>query len=194
MQLWIFLFHLNLKKKRRKSNTETREIIPLLKVSLIILWFVCLGPFLQDILLINVVIEQMICDTDPELGGAVQLMGLLRTLIDPENMLATANVRKYKGVKILYCLSKMKNLIFSITVVVVRGFKKKKKTFSFFVCVVCGLILILNKLKNKLKFPLTFDNKMFVCVALCKYLLNQAVPCSVIQHSLCSWIPNCTCV
>lgn len=35
----------------------------------------------------------MICDTDPELGGAVQLMGLLRTLIDPENMLATTNVR-----------------------------------------------------------------------------------------------------
>lgn len=52
------------------------------------------GIFLQDILLINVVIEQMICDTDPELGGAVQLMGLLRTLIDPENMLATANVRR----------------------------------------------------------------------------------------------------
>ncbi|XP_054842689.1 serine/threonine-protein phosphatase 4 regulatory subunit 3B isoform X2 [Eublepharis macularius] len=51
----------------------------------------------DDILLINVVIEQMICDTDPELGGAVQLMGLLRTLIDPENMLATANVRKWKG-------------------------------------------------------------------------------------------------
>ncbi|XP_069787587.1 serine/threonine-protein phosphatase 4 regulatory subunit 3B-like isoform X2 [Narcine bancroftii] len=45
----------------------------------------------DDILLINVIIEQMICDTDPELGGAVQLMGLLRTLIDPENMLATAN-------------------------------------------------------------------------------------------------------
>lgn len=78
----------------------------------------------------------MICDTDPELGGAVQLMGLLRTLIDPENMLATANVRKYKGVKILYCLSKMKNLIFSITVVVVRGFKKKKRHFLF-LCVCC---------------------------------------------------------
>lgn len=59
---------------------------------------VCLfGISLQDILLINVVIEQMICDTDPELGGAVQLMGLLRTLIDPENMLATANVRRYGG-------------------------------------------------------------------------------------------------
>ena len=27
-----------------------------------------------------------------ELGGAVQLMGILRVLIDPENMLATANV------------------------------------------------------------------------------------------------------
>ncbi|KAM4771370.1 serine/threonine-protein phosphatase 4 regulatory subunit 3B isoform 2-T2 [Rhinophrynus dorsalis] len=51
----------------------------------------------DDILLINVVIEQMICDTDPELGGAVQLMGLLRTLIDPENMLATVNVRAFNG-------------------------------------------------------------------------------------------------
>lgn len=46
----------------------------------------------QDILLINLIIEHMICDTDPELGGAVQLMGLLRTLVDPENMLATASV------------------------------------------------------------------------------------------------------
>ncbi|KAK1889033.1 Serine/threonine-protein phosphatase 4 regulatory subunit 3 [Dissostichus eleginoides] len=45
----------------------------------------------DDILLINLIIEHMICDTDPELGGAVQLMGLLRTLVDPENMLATAN-------------------------------------------------------------------------------------------------------
>ncbi|KAB0387952.1 hypothetical protein FD755_002908 [Muntiacus reevesi] len=45
----------------------------------------------DDILHINVVIEQMICDTDPELGGAVQLMGLLPTLIDPENMLAATN-------------------------------------------------------------------------------------------------------
>nr|XP_032820913.1 serine/threonine-protein phosphatase 4 regulatory subunit 3A-like isoform X3 [Petromyzon marinus] len=45
----------------------------------------------DDILLINLIIEQMICDTDPELGGAVQLVALLRTLIDPENMLATAN-------------------------------------------------------------------------------------------------------
>ncbi|XP_045728927.1 serine/threonine-protein phosphatase 4 regulatory subunit 3B [Mirounga angustirostris] len=42
-------------------------------------------------LFINLVIEQIICDTDPELGGAVHLMGLLRTLLDPENMLATPN-------------------------------------------------------------------------------------------------------
>uniref|UniRef100_A0AAY4BQ32 Serine/threonine-protein phosphatase 4 regulatory subunit 3 n=1 Tax=Denticeps clupeoides TaxID=299321 RepID=A0AAY4BQ32_9TELE len=47
----------------------------------------------DDILLINLIIEHMICDMDPELGGAVQLMGLLRTLVDPENMLATSNVR-----------------------------------------------------------------------------------------------------
>ncbi|CAB1312779.1 unnamed protein product [Coregonus sp. 'balchen'] len=45
----------------------------------------------DDVLLINVVIKQMICDSDPELGGAVQLMGLIRTLVDPENMLAPTN-------------------------------------------------------------------------------------------------------
>lgn len=31
------------------------------------------------------------CDTDPELGRAVQLMGILRILIDPENMMAAIN-------------------------------------------------------------------------------------------------------
>lgn len=39
----------------------------------------------------NVIIEQMICDSDPEMGGAVQLMGIIRTLLDPENMLASVN-------------------------------------------------------------------------------------------------------
>ena len=34
----------------------------------------------------------MISDTDPEMGGAVQLMGILRVLIDPDNMQVTANV------------------------------------------------------------------------------------------------------
>lgn len=42
-------------------------------------------------LLMNVIIEQMICDSDPEMGGAVQLMGIIRTLLDPENMLASVN-------------------------------------------------------------------------------------------------------
>nr|CAG4634634.1 EOG090X01QS [Alona affinis] len=42
-------------------------------------------------LLLNIVIEQMMCDSDPELGGAVQLSGILRLLIDPENMLASIN-------------------------------------------------------------------------------------------------------
>lgn len=59
-----------------------------LNSTLLTFFFLCL----QDVLLINVVIKQMICDSDPELGGAVQLMGLLRTLIDPENMLASTNV------------------------------------------------------------------------------------------------------
>ncbi|XP_052275212.1 serine/threonine-protein phosphatase 4 regulatory subunit 3A-like isoform X2 [Dreissena polymorpha] len=42
----------------------------------------------DDDLLINLVIEQMINDPDAELGGAVQLMSIIRLLIDPENMIA----------------------------------------------------------------------------------------------------------
>lgn len=62
---------------------------------------------LQDVLLINVVIKQMICDSDPELGGAVQLMGLLRTLIDPENMLASTNVSRNHQTQGSHCLLHM---------------------------------------------------------------------------------------
>lgn len=45
----------------------------------------------EEQLLLNIVIEQMLRDRDPELGGAVQLMGVLRILLDPENMLASVN-------------------------------------------------------------------------------------------------------
>ena len=41
----------------------------------------------------------MISDNDPELGGAVQLMGILRLLIDPENMLTTATPNVSKIIK-----------------------------------------------------------------------------------------------
>ncbi|XP_037369008.1 protein PPP4R3C isoform X2 [Talpa occidentalis] len=37
-------------------------------------------------LFINIIIEQIIGDTDPELGGALHLVGLLRLLLDPDNM------------------------------------------------------------------------------------------------------------
>lgn len=46
---------------------------------------------MQDQMLLNIIIEQMICDTDPELGSAVQLMVILKMLLDPENMLASVN-------------------------------------------------------------------------------------------------------
>ncbi|XP_067007225.2 serine/threonine-protein phosphatase 4 regulatory subunit 3-like [Anabrus simplex] len=45
----------------------------------------------EDQMLINIIIEQMVCDTDPELGVTVQLMGILKVLLDPENMLASVN-------------------------------------------------------------------------------------------------------
>ncbi|EEB19026.1 conserved hypothetical protein [Pediculus humanus corporis] len=45
----------------------------------------------EDQFLMNVIIEQMMCDNDPELGGAVQLSGILKILLDPENMLTSTN-------------------------------------------------------------------------------------------------------
>ncbi|XP_047391143.1 serine/threonine-protein phosphatase 4 regulatory subunit 3B-like [Sciurus carolinensis] len=45
----------------------------------------------DDDLLMNIVIEQMISDTDPELGSAINLMGLLRSLLDLNNMLLAPN-------------------------------------------------------------------------------------------------------
>jgi len=43
----------------------------------------------DDGLLMNIIIEGMICDT--EMGASVQLMNIIRTLLDPENMLASVN-------------------------------------------------------------------------------------------------------
>ncbi|XP_055613714.1 serine/threonine-protein phosphatase 4 regulatory subunit 3 [Uranotaenia lowii] len=45
----------------------------------------------EDQTLINIAIEQMLSDSEPELGGAVQLVGVLRILLDPENMLSSVN-------------------------------------------------------------------------------------------------------
>ncbi|KAL6440331.1 hypothetical protein ACFW04_003112 [Cataglyphis niger] len=45
----------------------------------------------QDQMLVNVIVAQLVGDSDPELGGAVQLAGVLRLLLDPENMLASVN-------------------------------------------------------------------------------------------------------
>uniref|UniRef100_A0A2M4A6W3 Protein to be involved in carbohydrate metabolism n=1 Tax=Anopheles triannulatus TaxID=58253 RepID=A0A2M4A6W3_9DIPT len=45
----------------------------------------------EDQTLINIAIEQLLSDSEPELGGAVQLMSVLRILLDPENMLNSAN-------------------------------------------------------------------------------------------------------
>ncbi|XP_040569620.1 LOW QUALITY PROTEIN: serine/threonine-protein phosphatase 4 regulatory subunit 3 [Lepeophtheirus salmonis] len=45
----------------------------------------------EESLLMNIIIRQMNCDSDPEMSGAVQLMGIIKTLLDPENMLASVN-------------------------------------------------------------------------------------------------------
>lgn len=45
----------------------------------------------EEHILLNIIIEQMLRDRDAELGGAVQLLGVLRILLDPESMLASVN-------------------------------------------------------------------------------------------------------
>uniref|UniRef100_H2YD74 Serine/threonine-protein phosphatase 4 regulatory subunit 3-like central domain-containing protein n=1 Tax=Ciona savignyi TaxID=51511 RepID=H2YD74_CIOSA len=45
----------------------------------------------DELFLLNLVIDQMICDPDPELSCSMQLTGLLRVLLDPENMMANKN-------------------------------------------------------------------------------------------------------
>ncbi|XP_037944357.1 serine/threonine-protein phosphatase 4 regulatory subunit 3 [Teleopsis dalmanni] len=40
-----------------------------------------------DRMLLNIAIEQMLTDSEPELGVAVQLMGIIKILLEPENML-----------------------------------------------------------------------------------------------------------
>ena len=66
------------------------------------------GPLtLEDILntddvfepiLINYVIRQMINDPDPELSGTMQIINVLKLLIDPDNMLSAVNVSKLKKI------------------------------------------------------------------------------------------------
>lgn len=58
----------------------------------------------DDQLVINIIIEQMICDPDPELGSAVQLSGVIRLLLDPENMLASVNKSDFLNYFYKHCM------------------------------------------------------------------------------------------
>ncbi|KFO18111.1 Serine/threonine-protein phosphatase 4 regulatory subunit 3B [Fukomys damarensis] len=57
----------------------------------------------DDELLINVVIAQMISDTDPEISGAMNLMEPLRSLLNPDNMLISSfEYERYKFLNFFY--------------------------------------------------------------------------------------------
>lgn len=45
----------------------------------------------EENMLINIAINEMLSDSEPELGGAVQLMGVIKILIDPETMITSVN-------------------------------------------------------------------------------------------------------
>uniref|UniRef100_A0A8C6D1W0 Protein phosphatase 4 regulatory subunit 3C n=1 Tax=Moschus moschiferus TaxID=68415 RepID=A0A8C6D1W0_MOSMO len=65
----------------------------------------------ESVLLINLVIEQIFCDTDPELGGAVHLMGLLRALLDPDNMVTASSHCEKSEFLNFFCKHCMHNII-----------------------------------------------------------------------------------
>ncbi|XP_071034049.1 serine/threonine-protein phosphatase 4 regulatory subunit 3A isoform X2 [Parasteatoda tepidariorum] len=58
----------------------------------------------DDQLLLNIIIEQMICDPDPEMGRAVHLCGIIKILLDPENMLATVNKSDFLNYFYKHCM------------------------------------------------------------------------------------------
>lgn len=69
-------------------------------------------------LFINVVIEQINCDSDPEGGGAFQLVELLRYLLDPSNMLASYNAYErsyFLDFFYKHCMHNLMALILSTT-------------------------------------------------------------------------------
>lgn len=79
---------------QQASNTEEVNVFSLNGKAFFGVYFHIQIPYFmvfQEHMLLNVVIEQMLRDRDPELGGAVQLMGVLRILLDPESMLASVN-------------------------------------------------------------------------------------------------------
>ncbi|KAB7496413.1 Serine/threonine-protein phosphatase 4 regulatory subunit 3 [Armadillidium nasatum] len=61
--------------------------------------------------LLNIIIEQMVLDSDPEMGGAVQLMGILRILIDPENMMATVTKSERTDFLVFFYKHSMHSLV-----------------------------------------------------------------------------------
>ncbi|XP_040121289.1 protein PPP4R3C [Oryx dammah] len=65
----------------------------------------------DSILFINIVIEQIFCDTDPELGNAVHLMEVLRALLDPNNMITASSHCEKSEFLHFFCKYCMNNFI-----------------------------------------------------------------------------------
>ncbi|KAF7488386.1 Serine/threonine-protein phosphatase 4 regulatory subunit 3 [Sarcoptes scabiei] len=66
-----------------------------------------------DQFIINIIIEQLICDSDPDLGMAQQLSGILKMIIDPDNMLTTPGLSKTEKSEFLNYF--YKNCIYFLT-------------------------------------------------------------------------------
>lgn len=72
--------------------------------------------------LLNIIIVQMICDTDTDLGMATQLSNILKLLIDPENMLTASPINKSEKSEFLnyfyrHCINYLTKPILAATLV-----------------------------------------------------------------------------
>ncbi len=65
----------------------------------------------------NVIIEQMNCDTDPEMSNAVQLTNIVRMLLDPENMLTSINKSEKTDFLNYFCKYSMPLLVSKLTLI-----------------------------------------------------------------------------
>ncbi|XP_021009216.1 protein PPP4R3C-like [Mus caroli] len=73
----------------------------------------------NDDLLINIMIKQMICNSDPEFSKGIILTAVLQALLNPENMCVTGkgcDRRKFLNFFYTYCMSNLIAPILSITV------------------------------------------------------------------------------
>lgn len=75
-------------QEETNTNKVINSVVRAEKTNFILFW----NPKKSDRYLLNILIEQMVYDPDPEMGMATQISGILKMLMDPDNMLTTSGI------------------------------------------------------------------------------------------------------